>query len=347
MLRVIFSLLCATSIVFAIPYPATKRENNEEVDICALPPVNPGSKACRGFFRRWTYDIKTETCAIYIYGGCGGTENLFHTEFSCLAKCNKPGLQKLISKSDLTAPCMQPKAEGLCRAVIPSFYFDVQTGKCTMFDYSGCHGNSNRFATEEECEQECYDFPNFWQNSGIANSSVGLALSSSSDSQANAEDEVDVCSLRVVNPGPKRCKINTQRRWTYSAKTKACEIFEYIPCTSKDPPNLFFNEYACLASCNQQGLQKLINESDPTSPCMQPKAAGNCRGSFHSFYFDKKTGMCTTFTYTGCGGNVNQFSSEEECYLKCNNVLHESDSITVDSAPFLAPDETNVEIIGA
>lgn len=90
------------------------------------------------------------------------------------------GLQKLISKSDLTAPCMQPKAEGLCRAVIPSFYFDVQTGKCTMFDYSGCHGNSNRFATEEECEQECYDFPNFWQNSGIANSSVGLALSSSS-----------------------------------------------------------------------------------------------------------------------------------------------------------------------
>lgn len=78
------------------------------------------------------------------------------------------------------------------------------------------------------------------------------------DSQANAEDEVDVCSLRVVNPGPKRCKINTQRRWTYSAKTKACEIFEYIPCTSKDPPNLFFNEYACLASCNQQGKTIII-----------------------------------------------------------------------------------------
>ena len=77
------------------------------------------------------------------------------------------GLQKLIGKSDLSSPCMQPKAEGLCRAVIPSFYFDVQTGICTLFDYSGCHGNQNRFATEEECKQECYGFPNFGQSSEV------------------------------------------------------------------------------------------------------------------------------------------------------------------------------------
>ena len=69
---------------------------------------------------------------------------------------------------------------------------------------------------------------------------------------------------------------------------------------------------------------------------MQPQAAGNCRASFQRFHFDKQTGKCISFIYTGCGGNDNHFNSEEECYLKCNNVLQKSDSVTIDAAPFPA-----------
>jgi hypothetical protein len=53
---------------------------------------------------------------------------------------------------------------------------------------------------------------------------------------------------------------------------------------------------------------------------MQPKATGNCRAFIPSFFFDTQTGLCTSFTYTGCGGNDNNFSSEDDCDLKCNGL---------------------------
>lgn len=347
MLGKIALLLCLVLTALAIPRPNVPEGSENDVSICSLPPVSQGTKKCRGFFPRWTYDAKTKSCTGFLYGGCGGTENLFQTEFACLARCNKQGLEKLIKRSNPKSRCMQPKAEGLCRAVIPSFFFDVQTGKCTLFDFSGCHGNDNRFATEEECEQACYHYPTYWQDTRNPPSTfnpTGVTTLGSDHGDVHQET-LDVCSLRTVNPGPKRCKINTQGRWTYNSKTGRCDHFDYIPCSSVDPPNLFLNEFACLARCNEQGLKKLIDYSDPSSPCMQTKAAGNCRLFIPRFFFDKQTGTCASFIYTGCGGNDNNFKSQEECYLKCNNngSLEESDSVTVNYAAGTA----NVEVVEA
>ena len=68
------------------------------------------------------------------------------------------------------------------------------------------------------------------------------------------------------------------------------------------------------------GLEKLISEADTSNPCMLPKATGTCRAFIPSFFFDTATGLCTSFTYTGCGGNANNFNSEDECDLKCNGL---------------------------
>merc|ERR1711928_149484 len=51
--------------------------------------------------------------------------------------------------------CQLPKARGICRALIPSFYFEPITMTCQDFTYSGCWGNGNRFSTIEECERAC------------------------------------------------------------------------------------------------------------------------------------------------------------------------------------------------
>ncbi|KAJ8018672.1 Boophilin-H2 [Holothuria leucospilota] len=52
--------------------------------VCDLP-VDPGS--CRGFFPRYYYDADTSQCQVFIYGGCGGNENIFASEEECLTLC--------------------------------------------------------------------------------------------------------------------------------------------------------------------------------------------------------------------------------------------------------------------
>jgi hypothetical protein len=51
--------------------------------------------------------------------------------------------------------CSEPKLIGPCRAAIPRFYFDTESGKCDTFSWGGCKPNSNNFQTLEECSNKC------------------------------------------------------------------------------------------------------------------------------------------------------------------------------------------------
>uniref|UniRef100_A0A6G5A9M5 Putative bovine pancreatic trypsin inhibitor n=1 Tax=Rhipicephalus microplus TaxID=6941 RepID=A0A6G5A9M5_RHIMP len=56
------------------------------------------------------------------------------------------------------------------------------------------------------------------------------------------------------------------------------------------------------------------NQETP-SYCLNPKAPGNTcgRGPFTSWYFDSESRKCKAFTFGGCNGNLNRFSSEGQC----------------------------------
>ncbi|KAL1442961.1 hypothetical protein MTO96_046159 [Rhipicephalus appendiculatus] len=53
--------------------------------------------------------------------------------------------------------------------------------------------------------------------------------------------------------------------------------------------------------------------------CLKPKAAGKtCGGGpFTSWYFDSESRNCKAFTFGGCNGNLNRFSSEAQCQRWC------------------------------
>jgi len=51
--------------------------------------------------------------------------------------------------------CALKKDEGPCRAMKDRFYFDIDTGRCELFEYGGCQGNANNFETLQECEDMC------------------------------------------------------------------------------------------------------------------------------------------------------------------------------------------------
>ncbi|XP_072221273.1 papilin isoform X2 [Leuresthes tenuis] len=51
--------------------------------------------------------------------------------------------------------CSLPRAAGSCSDWVSRYYFDIITSKCAQFWYGGCHGNSNIFMTQEECQRAC------------------------------------------------------------------------------------------------------------------------------------------------------------------------------------------------
>ncbi|KAL5014962.1 hypothetical protein ScPMuIL_009232 [Solemya velum] len=44
---------------------------------------------------------------------------------------------------------------GDCRAIIPMYYYNIQSRRCEQFPYGGCGGNANRFHTRRQCQLRC------------------------------------------------------------------------------------------------------------------------------------------------------------------------------------------------
>ena len=53
-------------------------------EACLLPMV-PGP--CEGYYQRFGYDPKTQTCRQFTYGGCHGNNNRFEDRQECEAVC--------------------------------------------------------------------------------------------------------------------------------------------------------------------------------------------------------------------------------------------------------------------
>ncbi|KAL0859200.1 hypothetical protein ABMA27_011017 [Loxostege sticticalis] len=48
-------------------------------------PIESG--ICFGNFDRFAFDSNTGKCTEFVYGGCGGNDNLFHTLEECRSAC--------------------------------------------------------------------------------------------------------------------------------------------------------------------------------------------------------------------------------------------------------------------
>lgn len=75
----------------------------------------------------------------------------FILAFTLLAGCqngNEPGTAKLPDA------CYQPPESGMCKASIPRYYYDADTGACQSFIWGGCKG-SVPFETMDACVSTC------------------------------------------------------------------------------------------------------------------------------------------------------------------------------------------------
>lgn len=54
--------------------------------------------------------------------------------------------------------------------------------------------------------------------------------------------------------------------------------------------------------------------------CSEQAETGPCRAMISRWYFDVTEGKCAPFFYGGCGGNRNNFDTEEYCMAVCGSV---------------------------
>ena len=54
--------------------------------------------------------------------------------------------------------------------------------------------------------------------------------------------------------------------------------------------------------------------------CFLPDDHGPCSDSVAKWFYDSRDGVCKQFLFGGCQGNQNQFSTRDECELRCGNV---------------------------
>ncbi|KRT86056.1 hypothetical protein AMK59_2573, partial [Oryctes borbonicus] len=282
---------------------------------CELP-ADTGE--CSDYVSRYYYDTKDKVCKHFYYGGCGGNKNNFISESACLARCPDgqseteapppPPPEVTSSPAETPEPfkiesCYLPPEVGPCRNPEARWYY-ANDGTCRQFTYGGCDGNRNNFRTHDECYQMC----------------------------GHAED---VCNLPLTT-GP--C-LADYPAYYYNKTTNTCDLFSHGGCI------VHGNKFADLDSCERRckkvpsttyapEVPSTYDPSDPRRVCLKEVEAGNCSETIHAFYYDPMTSKCATFTYTGCGGNENRFTSIESCERYCGKYRgHDTCALPYDIGP--------------
>ncbi|XP_046747720.1 spondin-1-like isoform X2 [Diprion similis] len=127
--------------------------------------------------------------------------------------------------------------------------------------------------------------------------------------------------------------------WTQCPKDRFTEWSMWSPCSSSCGPGvklrsrLLKKSWSDMEDSEERNLEECKTEQAacvaaiPTcdfseemarSICSEPPVSGNCNANIMRVYFDSTSNECRRFDYTGCGGNRNNFPTEQDCNTVCN-----------------------------
>ncbi|NXR27480.1 APLP2 protein, partial [Cinclus mexicanus] len=86
-----------------------------------------------------------------------------------------------------------------------------------------------------------------------------------------------------------------------------------------------YNEETPTEPSSDKAMTEKEVSSDMKSVCSQEAMTGPCRAVMPRWYFDPSKRKCIRFIYGGCGGNRNNFESEEYCMAVCKMMMPTDD----------------------
>ncbi|ELW49121.1 Tissue factor pathway inhibitor 2 [Tupaia chinensis] len=231
--------------------------------------------------------------------------------------------------------CLLPPDEGPCRARIPSYYYDRYTQSCRQFMYGGCEGNANNFETRAACDEACWRIER--NNSEICllppdegpcraripsyyydryTQSCRQFMYGGCEGNANNFETRAACDEACwrIEKVPKICRLEVSKdqcegpreEYFFNLSSMTCEKFMSGGCRHDE--NRFPDEATCMGFC--------APKKSP-SFCYSPKDEGLCSANVTRYYFNPRYKACEAFTYTGCGGNDNNFVTMKDCRRVC------------------------------
>ncbi len=216
---------------------------------------------------------------------------------------------------------------GPCRALIPRWGRNPESGRCERFNWGGCGGNGNNFATLADCEKACgapdacelqpdpgpcraflprwhYDEVNGRCERFIYGGCGGNDNNFATQAACEAACRPDSAGQCELPPDKGPC-LALIPRWAHDPRTGSCRSFVWGGCGGNE------NNYATREECERRcGVE--IDE------CAQPADPGPCRAAIAQWYHDPDSGQCEKFTYGGCAGNENRYATRRECEQACD-----------------------------
>ena len=267
------------------------------------------------------------SCIPFHYSGCKGNSNRFQTEMECWLECGPRSheleQQRLLLNGELDGMagmagdipdldfdldldinvisiCEVEVSKGPCHDKHTRYFYT--NGDCMKFDYTGCKGNSNNFATMSECQRICQT----GQTTALTPETTTAPLPETTTEQPG--DPQYICNL-PRDEDTSAGRADFLPRYYYDPATGTCEGFVW---SGEGPAqgNRFLSAGECRQFCEGVG------PSSPGDLCSLPPETGRCRAFFPRFAYHSESDDCREFIYGGCEGNDNRLVCSQMC--SCN-----------------------------
>ncbi|XP_076354138.1 papilin-like [Tachypleus tridentatus] len=273
------------------------------------------------------------------YEGCSCVDTPYHCCPDGIHIASGPNFEgcpdiSIIKQKVAGDVCKLPKTLGPCHDYSVKWFFDMTYGGCIRFWYGGCNGNENRFDSEEQCKEVCVEakgadacalpkvegscsnpYKAWYFNaetkhcesftySGCLGNNNRFISKEMCEKTCISQDLLHVCEQPLVI-GPCRGSFS---RWYFNKSFGRCKQFKYGGCKGNE--NNFPTETQCQTKCSSFTAKG-------KDVCLLPKQIGNCFEFRDRWFYNAEENECQKFSYSGCGGNGNNFNYATECQERC------------------------------